>query len=71
MLPTMHSPEITTHLTRPNFFERLTGQRRAYETKITNGVIEVVGRGPTPEDSHEAAQTRWDFAQLTSSVMLP
>jgi hypothetical protein len=59
----MHSPEITTQLRRLNFFERLTGQRRAYETKITDGVIEVVGRGPTPEDSHDAAQT--------GGVMLP
>jgi hypothetical protein len=44
----------------------------AYETTITDGEIEVVGRGPTPEASHEAAHMQLEFAQLTSAaVMFP
>lgn len=47
--------------------------RHAYETTIGDGVSEVVGRGPTPEASHEAAQAEWDLAQLCdfSSPCIP
>jgi len=71
----MHTPEIKTQLTPPNFFEKLAGMRHAYETTIGDGVSEVVGRGPTPEASHEAAQANWDLAQLfdygNSAAMYP
>jgi hypothetical protein len=47
----------------------------AYKTTIGDGVSEVVGRGPTPEASHEAAQLQWDLAQLcdyrNSAAMYP
>jgi hypothetical protein len=33
--------------------------RFVYATTIADDVCEVVGRGPTPEASHEAAQTQW------------
>jgi hypothetical protein len=66
------SPEIKTDLVPPNLFERLAGMRVAYVTTFTNEVREVLGRGPTPEASHEAAQTRWELAQLAgTSVMYP
>ena len=58
----MRNPEITTELTTTNFSERLAEMRFAYRTTITDGVIEVVGRGATPEVSHEEAQTQCDFA---------
>jgi hypothetical protein len=38
--------------------------RFVYATTIADDVCEVVGRGPTPEASHEAAQTQWELAQL-------
>ena len=66
----MRTPEIKTQLTPANFFEKLAGMRHAYET-----TSEVVGRGPTPEASHEAAQLQWDLAQLfdysSSAAMYP
>jgi hypothetical protein len=43
--------------------------RHVYETtindgvnKIDDGVNKVVGRGPSPEASHEAAQAEWELA---------
>jgi hypothetical protein len=68
----MQNPEITTELTPTNFFERVAGVRFAYRTTITDGDIEVTGRGPTPEDSHEAAQLEWDLSRpISSMVMFP
>jgi hypothetical protein len=70
----MRTPEIKTQLTPPNLFEKLAGMRHAYETMIGDGVSEVVGRGPTPEASHEAAQAEWDLAQpcdFNSTTMYP
>ena len=66
--------EITTQLTTPNIFERLAGMRFVYSTTISDELREVVGRGPTPEASHEAAQLQWDLAHLfdgSTTVMLP
>jgi hypothetical protein len=75
MLPTMRIPEITTQLTPANSLEKLAGMRHAYETTIDDGVSEVVGRGPSPEASHEAAQAEWELAQLfdygNSAAMFP
>ena len=48
----MQNPEITTKLIPTNFFERFAGMRFAYRTTITDGDIEVNGRGPTPQDAH-------------------
>jgi hypothetical protein len=46
--------------------------RVVYATTISDGALEVVGRGPTPEVSHEAAHTQWEFAQLAdAAVMYP
>ena len=71
----MRNPEIKTQLTPPNLFEKLAGMRHVYKTTIGDGVSEVVGRGPTPEASHEAAQLQWDLAQLcdyrNSAAMYP
>ena len=68
MVRTMQHPAITTELTPTNFFERLAGMRFAYRTTITDGAVEVVGRGSTPEASHEEAQTQSEFAQLVSNT---
>ena len=44
----------------------------AYTTTISNGIVKVVGRGPRPEDAHEAAQLEWELAHATNSaVMFP
>jgi|GEM_PF-2122975 hypothetical protein len=68
----MHTLEIKMRLCPPNLFERFAGMDLAYETTITDGVLEVIGRGPTPEASHGAAQMQWDLAQLASpAVMYP
>jgi hypothetical protein len=75
MLRSMRNPEINTQLTSPNLLEKLAGMRHAYETTIGDGVSEVIGRGPTPEASHEAAQAEWELAQLfdygNSAAMYP
>jgi hypothetical protein len=67
--------EIKTGLTPPNIFERLAGMRFVYATTISDDVREVVGRGPTPEASHEAAQMQWELARLcdygSSAAMFP
>jgi hypothetical protein len=61
----MRTLEIKMKLTPPNLFERFAGMGFAYE-------IEVVGRGPTPEASHEAAHMQLEFAQVASAaVMFP
>jgi hypothetical protein len=77
MVRSMRNPEITTQLMPPNLLEKLAGMRHAYETTIGDGVseVEVIGRGPTPEASHEAAQAEWELAQLfdygNSAAMYP
>ena len=55
----MRTREIKTELTPPNRFEKLAGMRFVYATTMTDGVREFVGRGATPEGSHEAAQMQW------------
>ena len=75
MLLRMRTPEINTQLTQPSLFEKLAGMHHAYKTTIGDGVSEVVGRGPTPEASHEAAQAAWELEQLfdygNTAVMYP
>lgn len=68
----MRTLEIKMQLTPPNLFERLAGVRCAYETTITDGELEVVGRGRTPKASHEAAHVQLEFARFASAaVMFP
>jgi len=65
--------EVRMRLSPANLFERFAGMSFAYETTITDGAFEVVGRGPTPEASHEAAHMRWELAEISynSAVMYP
>jgi hypothetical protein len=65
--------EIRMRLGPANFLERFAGLSFAYETTITDGAFEVVGRGPTPVASHEAAHKRWELAEISynSAVMYP
>ena len=56
----MRTLEIKMQLTPPNLFERFAGVRCGFETMITDGQLELVGRGPTPEASHEAAHIGYD-----------
>jgi hypothetical protein len=66
----MRTLEVKMQLTPPNLFERFAGVRCAYETKITDGEFEVVGRGPTPEASHKAAHMKWEFVQLAAAAVM-
>lgn len=58
----MQNPEITTQLSPPTLFERFAGLGFAYVTTISDGLVKVTGRGPRPEDAHEAAQLEWELA---------
>ena len=72
MLRSMKTPAITTQLISASMFERFAGMRFAYKTTMSDDATEVVGRGPTPEASHEAAQDLWHTARLgRSAVMFP
>jgi len=63
--------EIKMQFSPPNLLRGSGGMSFAYETTITDGALEVIGRGPTPEASHEAAQMRWELAELSynSAIM--
>jgi hypothetical protein len=51
---------------------RFAGIRVVYATIITDGTLEVIGRGPTPESAHEAAHTQWEYARFAeTAVMYP
>jgi hypothetical protein len=43
-----------------DWLERLQGFNRIYETKITDGYREAIGRGATPEASEKSAQRTWE-----------
>jgi len=60
--------EIEMQLTAPNLIERFVGMHLIYATTISDGELKVVGRGPTPESSHEAAHMKWALAQLVASI---
>jgi hypothetical protein len=51
--------ELQTSRVHRTWLDKLLLWQRAYETKIFDGHREVVGRGPTPEASHKAAERRW------------
>ena len=68
----MHRFEIRMELISPNLLERFAGIRVVYATTITDGTLEVIGRGPTPESAHEAAHTQSEYARFAeTAVMYP
>ena len=52
-------PEMKNVRTRRTWFDKLRMWQRAYETTIRDQHYEVIGRGPTPEASQEAAKRLW------------
>jgi hypothetical protein len=68
------STEVKTWRARRTVFDKLKRWQRAYETRMADGRREVIGRGPTPEASQEAAQRRWNVGEPAadnSAVMYP
>jgi len=51
--------EMRTTRVHRTWLDKILLWRRAYETRILDGHHEVVGRGPTPEASRDAAEQRW------------
>jgi len=51
--------ELRTERSHRTWRERILLWPRAYQTKISDKGREVVGRGPDPEASKEAARKRW------------
>ena len=66
----MKTLEVITQLISASVFERFAGMRIAYKTTISDGNTEVVGRGATPEQSHEAAQDLWELANFSASAAM-
>src|SRR6476661_6996235 len=62
--------EVQTSRVHRTWLDRMQFWGRAYETKIFDERREVLGRGPTPEASREAAERRWlaDSPQNMSDV---
>ena len=58
--------EIQTERVHRTWIDKLRLWRRAYETKIYNDRLGVVGRGPTAHASEEAALKRWVEAHGTT-----
>ena len=56
---TLWMTEIQTSRVHRTWFDKLLLRQRAYQTKIFDEHREVLGRGPTPEASQEAAERRW------------
>ena len=51
--------QVQTSRVHRTWLDRIQFWGRAYETKIFDDRREVLGRGPTPEASREAAEGRW------------
>jgi hypothetical protein len=51
--------EIRTSRTRRSWAEKLMLWKRAYQTKISDGHLEAIGRGSTPEAAQVAAERNW------------
>ena len=51
--------DVQTERVHRTWFDKLLLWRRAYQTKISNDQLGVVGRGPTAHASEEAALRRW------------
>ena len=52
-------PQVETRRAHRTWREKLLLWARAYETKISDGPREVIGRGPTHEASQEDAERQW------------
>ena len=52
--------ETRTTRIRRNWFDRLNGYARVYETELTDRKRVAHGRGPTCEVSVQSAQRNWD-----------
>jgi hypothetical protein len=51
--------EIQTTRVHRTWLDKLLLWQRAYQTRIFDAHREVVGRGPTPEESRAAAERQW------------
>jgi hypothetical protein len=51
--------ETRTSRIHRTWFDKLSLWKRAYETTISDGHHEAIGRGPTAETSQEAAGRNW------------
>jgi hypothetical protein len=54
------APQVTTRRVPRTWLEKLLLWGRAYTTKVSDQYREVIGRGPSPEISQEAAIKRWN-----------
>ena len=45
---------------RRTLLDRLRGYTQAYQTKITDGYREAYGKGPTRQESQDAAKKIWE-----------
>jgi hypothetical protein len=52
--------EIKTLRVRRTWLEKLLLWNCAYETRVSDGLREVIGRGPTREGSEQNALRRWN-----------
>jgi hypothetical protein len=52
--------EIKTMRVRRTWLDKLMLWKQAYETKVSDGPREVIGRGPTREASEQSALRRWN-----------
>jgi hypothetical protein len=52
--------EIKTLRVRRTWLDKLLLWKRAYETKVSDGLREVIGRGATREASEQSALQRWN-----------
>ena len=62
------APETITVRTRRTWTEKLRMWPRAYETRITEGHFEAVGRGPTRKVSRETALELWRSEETSAST---
>jgi hypothetical protein len=54
------APQMETRRVPRRWIEKLLLWGSAYETKIYLSFHDVIGRGPTPEASEEAAKRKWN-----------
>jgi hypothetical protein len=52
--------EIKTMRVRRTWLDKLMLWKQAYETKVSNGLREFIGRGPTRDASEQSALRRWN-----------
>jgi hypothetical protein len=51
--------KVRTSRTRRTWAEKLMLWKRAYRTKISDGHLQAIGRGSTPEAAQETAERNW------------